>query len=77
MSFAQSLDRYLTTPPETNDEYFGLIYENYSEDFYNNLKEFEDSELENKWINELCDKDISPYVGAKIIERAYNLFFHK
>jgi hypothetical protein len=70
-SFAQSLYRYLTTPPESNDEYFELIYNNYSEEF---LEDFEDSELENKWINKLCEKDIDPVDGAKIIERAYRLY---
>lgn len=78
MSFSTDLDKYLTTPPDDGfDTYFELVYEHYSENFYNNIGDFEESEQEHKWIEKLYDQDIQPEIASLIIERAYNIYKHK
>ena len=76
MSFTTDLDKYLTTPPpEFDDAYTEAIYEHYSDEFYDNLEDFEGVDLEYKWIEKLERKAISPELASKIIERAYRLYF--
>jgi len=77
MSFSTDLDKYLTTPPESNDAYNEAIYENYSEEFYDNIGDFENSDLEHKWIEKLDFKGVSPKIASQIIERAYSIYFKK
>lgn len=90
-NFSVSIDKYITSEPYNDgfDEFVEMVYEEYSDDFYNQVYEldtnFENSEIENNWLNKLFDKKI-PYVyseedfkdiakfSAAMIERAYNLY---
>ena len=71
MNWKQSLDRYLTTPPDDCfDNWAESTIESLSEDFYKANEEWVDkSEEFNFWLNELFyDFDLEPKKAAKLIE---------
>lgn len=81
--FQRSLDRYLTTEPEDRfTPWVEDVYNAYGEDFYKMaygdsdkaIPHFEDSTVENGWLNKLYDKGYSPEQAAKVIERAYSMY---
>ena len=64
-----SLDRYLTSePPDDFTPWVEHVLDNYT---INMNTEFEDSEIENKWLNYLYDKEYSPKEAARLIEKTY------
>ncbi len=78
MGFHESLDKYLTTPPEDDFDNWceDLLGNKISDNFYNlNEKWIEESNGTcEKWINKLFNCDKSPTEAALIIERAYKLY---
>ena len=86
MDWKQSLDRYLTTPPNDGfDNWAEQTIEKMSEDFYetNELWVMDseqcnkcwimDSEQSNKWMSKLYDKGIPPEIASTVIERTYRI----
>lgn len=78
MGFSESLDKYLTTPPEDDFDNWceDLLGNKISDDFYNlNEKWIDESNGTcEKWINKLFNFDKSTTEAALIIERAYKLY---
>ena len=77
-SFQQSLDRYLTTPPEDryNDQWWDELMESFSNEFFQNNEEFivdEDGQCD-KWAYRLFENDKMPSEASKIIERAHKIY---
>jgi hypothetical protein len=75
----KNLDEYITNIPiDDFTPYYEEVYESFSNKFYFNVYEnsnkFENSELENKWLFKLFNKEIEPYKASNIIERAYKLY---
>ena len=75
----KSLDSYLTSgPPEDGfAEYYEIVIESFSDDFYNENVEFieEYNGILNKWINKIYfHKGINPIEAAKLIERTFNRY---
>jgi len=56
------------------ENYFEFVYENYTDEFYENQGWFAGSELEKKWIATLYTKEICPTQSARIIERTFKLY---
>ena len=76
MDWTKSLDQYLTNPPDDGfDLWVEQVYQNYSDKFYESIGDFEDSTVENFWLNKLSGK--SPQTAARIIERAHSLYYKK
>lgn len=78
MGFSESLDKYLTTPPEDdfNNWYEDLLGNKLSDIFYNSNENWieESNGTCEKWINKLFNRDKSTTEAALIIERAYKLY---
>lgn len=78
MGFSESLDKYLTTPPEDDfDNWCEDLFGNkISDDFYNSNEKWidESNGTCEKWINKLFNCDKSTTEAALIIERAYKLY---
>lgn len=75
MDWKQSLDRYLTTPPNDGfDNWAEQTIEKMSDDFYEtNELWIMDSEQCNKWLSKLYDKGIPPEIASTVIERTYRI----
>lgn len=90
-----SLDRYLTSEPQDDfSPWVELVINNFSDEFYKEAYEdrtdWEDSELENKWLNKLYNLQVfvdvddkgrlyetgrhTPESTAKLIERAFRIY---
>lgn len=71
----QALDRYLTTEPFDNDweGWVEQVYDNYTDDFFNNIGQFENSSLEAMWLERLYAREKSPEQAARVIERTHRL----
>jgi len=79
MDWKQSLDRYLTNPPEDGYDSFAnhVIEKEISDSFFNANEDWilEHNGLFDKWCYRLFSKKgKSPKETAKIIERAFKLF---
>jgi len=75
MNWKQSLDRYLTTPPDDGfDGWAEDALNSLSNDFYALNEDWIDEYNGqcNRWLNKLFDKGIEPIRAAAIIERAFN-----
>ena len=74
-----SYDVWLTTPPDDGlDEWAEKVYEAYSTDFYDTVigtTNWEGSDLETDWLVKLSGR--APEIAARIIERAYLIWFKK
>lgn len=79
MSWKQSLDRYLTTPPE--DDYCDwaeATIEAITDDFYSLYGDWIDSnELCDVWLQKCYNDGYVPVKSAQIIERAYLIYIKK
>lgn len=53
--------------------YFEFVYENYSDEFYDSIEWFSDSNIERRWISKLYYKNIDYKLASQIIERAYKI----
>jgi hypothetical protein len=79
MNWKDSLDKYLTTPP--NDGFDNWIEDvlgnKITDTFYNeNEKWIEENDgLCEKWLNYLFDRGKTPTEAAEIVERAFNIYF--
>lgn len=78
-NFKIGLDKYLTTEPVDDfTPYCEEVYDCFSDEFYLEVYEknskFENSDLENKWLNKLFNKEVKPYKASKIIEKAYKSY---
>jgi len=70
--FSQSLDRYLTTEPDSGFEtWCEQVTEHFTEDFYEQNEDWiEKSDGQcNKLMNDHFNKDTAPKLAAKIIEQ--------
>lgn len=77
MNWKQSLDKYLTTPPDNgfDDWVDDIIGNKISDKFYEEAIDcWLVGKVCNKWLNDLFHKGIEPEVAAKIIERAFYLY---
>ncbi len=81
MNWRDSLDRYLTTPPDDGFQDWSerVLSNEIGDEFYSQNSDWlEKSDgLCVEWLNILFDRSESPENAAKIIERAYNLFIKK
>lgn len=77
MNWKQSLDRYLTTAPESEfDNYCENVVNNMSDDFYE-CNEKWIGDLDGacaNWLNKLSHKENDCIKSAAIIERAFKLY---
>lgn len=78
MDFKKSLDIYLTTEPDNGfDSWLNLVYEYFSDDFFDkvelNIIGHNNNHLD-KWLNKLFLYSYMPKESAIIIERAFNLY---
>lgn len=76
MSWKQSLDKFLTSPP--NDDYQNwceYTYEELSQEFFdkNEIWLFSEHSVVNKWLESLFSGK-TPSEAAKIIERTYRRY---
>ena len=80
MNWKQSLDRYLSEPPDDGfDGWAESVAEAHSEQFYNDNEKWMDAYdgKYNDWLQELYyNRGASPLQSAEIIERAYRLFIN-
>lgn len=80
MKLEQSLDRYLTIPPDDGfdnwaDEVLELLSTQFHEE--NELWIFGNNGQHNEWLQKLYyTKECSPIIAAKIIERAFSLYLN-
>ena len=77
MNWKQSLDRYLTTPPDDGfTDYCERVTEAFSDDFFNTNERWilDETEQIDKWFNKLFSKGIEPIISSKIIERAFKIY---
>lgn len=78
MGWKQSLDRYLTSPPDDGfTDYFELVTEALTQDFFDANEDWvlNDKQSE-KWIGMCFDKGIDPEKSALIIQRAKKIYEH-
>lgn len=77
MNWKVSLDRYLTSEPDSSfDCWIDLVFDNMTDEFFTSQ---EDWILENygqcdKWLNKLFNKAKEPEQAAAIIERAHRRY---
>jgi hypothetical protein len=80
MNWKTSLDKYLTAPHDDGfDDWADLLINKITEPFYGNNENWinECDGQFNKWINKLFYKrGKSPEEGAKIIERAFEIYLN-
>lgn len=77
MGFKESLDRYLTTPPDDGfDNWAEEVGNAFSDEFYTKNEWWFDeyNGQYNKWLNELFRRGIGSSDSSKIIERAFNMY---
>lgn len=77
MNWKQSLDRYLTNPPDDGfTDYCEAVTEAFRDTFFdkNEVWIIDETEQIDKWLNKLCYKDIAPKQAAMIIERAFKFY---
>lgn len=78
MGFNESLDRYLTTPPEDGFDNWieDVLGDKISDDFYHKNEKWidESNGICEKWINKLFKNNKNSTEAALIIERAYKLY---
>lgn len=78
---AIAIDKYITSIPEDDfTPWCEQVYDSFTEEFYYDeaYQEhvgWENSELENQWLNQLFNKEKEPEEAARIIERAWR-FYH-
>ena len=74
MNWKTSLDKYLTSPFDDGfDNWCELVTESMSNEFWErNENWILDSDLCNKWLNKLQDKE--PELAGQIIERAFKRY---
>ena len=80
MDWKQSLDRYLTNPPDDGfDGWASTVIEAFSNEFYESNEDWinETGGLCDKWLNKLFNQGIPPEIAAKVIERTYNITHSK
>jgi len=74
-TFAQRLDRYLTTPPDQdNCDWWEAVFEELSEEAWERVEYIEDKPFFVKWMDHLQYIDIGYKKAARIIERAVKLY---
>jgi len=77
MNWKQSLDRYLTTPPDDGfTDYCEAVTEAFTDTFFdtNESRILDDTEQIDKWLDKLCFSGVEPEKAAKIIERAFKFY---
>jgi len=78
MNWKVSLDKYLTTPPEDAfTSYWERVVMNFTDSFYEENEEWV-QELRgqlDEWVGKMFKKGKSPDTCARVIERAYRLYF--
>ena len=69
----QALDNYLTTEPDHTDwnDWVEQVYDNYTDEFWDAIGQFENSTLETMWLERLNARGKSPAEAAAIIERTH------
>lgn len=76
MGWKQSLDRYLTSPPDDGfTDYFELVTEALTQEFFDANEDWVlDSKDFEKWVGKCFDKGYAPEKSALIIERAKKIY---
>ena len=77
MNWKQSLDRYLTTPPDDGfTDYCEAVTESFTDTFFDANESWilDETEQIDKWLNKLCFIGVEPEKAAKIIERAFKFY---
>ena len=77
MNWKQSLDRYLTTPPDDGfTDYCEAVTEAFTDTFFDTNESWilDDTEQIDKWLDKLCFSGVEPEKASKIIERAFKFY---
>lgn len=77
MNWKQSLDRYLTTPPDDGFKvYCEAVTEVFTDTFFeaNETWILDETEQIDKWLEKLFMSGVEPEKAAKIIERAFKFY---
>lgn len=77
MNWKQSLDRYLTTPPDDGfTDYYEAVTEAFTDTFFDANESWilDETEQIDKWLDKLCFSGVEPEKAAKIIERAFKFY---
>lgn len=78
MSWKQSLDRYLITPPDDGfTDYCEAVVEWFTDTFFDANESWilDETEQIDKWLNKLFFNCVDPEKAAKIIERAFKFYY--
>lgn len=76
MDWKQSLDRYLTSPPDDGfTDYFELVIEALTQEFFDDNEDWvlDSKEFEN-WVSKCYYSERDPETSAKIIQRARKIY---
>lgn len=74
-----ALDRYITAEPDDiYSTWVEFVFDSISGEFYNMWYYFLDaSDVCNRWLRKLFNKDTDPEIAAEIIERAHKLYINR
>lgn len=78
MNWKQSLDRYLTTPPDDGFTYYcEAVIEAFTDTFFDANESWilDEAEQLEKWLDKLFFSDVEPVKAAKIVERAFKFYY--